>query len=129
MKAIKILVGLTICVLAIDCLGMTMIAIINPECFFFGAKLNGERALAYLVPNILVGIACIYLLLRYPTKGALLSILYCGYNLAEISYTNFYEFSIPVFPAPEIPTSGLVLAIALLVVILISQKGQGVKLR
>ena len=90
MQAIKILVGLTICALAIACLGMIMIAIINPECFFFGAKLNGGPARAYLLGETFVGILCIYLLLRASIRGALLSILYWGYNLAEIKITNFW---------------------------------------
>jgi hypothetical protein len=122
MKAVKVLVVLTICVLTVGCFGMGMIAIINPECFFLGAKLGGEPARAYLIANILVGIACIYLLLRAPIKGAILSILYSGYNIAQVELSPFHTLS-PLY------ISGLVSAIALLVLILVSQRRRRVKLK
>jgi hypothetical protein len=101
---------------------MGMIAIINPECFLFSAKLGGGPARAYLVANILVGIACIYLLLRTPIKGAILSILYSGYNIAQVELSPFHTLS-PLY------ISGLISAIALLVPILVSQRRQKVKLK
>lgn len=74
--------------LVLNFLGSGFIAVINPESYFFGAKLGGIEASVYLLTNGVVGVVIAYALLRKENVGKFLSGLYFGYNFSEVLITN-----------------------------------------
>ncbi|WP_048086620.1 hypothetical protein [Ferroglobus placidus] len=86
-----------IAVLGISFISKIFIAYLNPEIFFFGEKLGGDKARIYLLANALVGIFLVALLLKKDYwKGTVLAILYFGYNACEgyISYQTVTPFTL-----------------------------------
>ncbi len=87
------------------------ITILNPESFFFGKKLGGERAAAYLLTDGIFGLLTAYLLRKKGQTGTIAALLYSFYNFIEVLVTNavaFRSYSIsPLF------STGLIFSIAL----------------
>ncbi len=87
------------------------ITILNPESFFFGKKLGGERAAAYLLTDGIFGLLTAYLLRKKGQAGTIAALLYSAYNFIEVLITNavaFRSYSIsPLF------STGLIFSIAL----------------
>lgn len=98
--------------LVLNFLGLGFISVINPESYFFGAKLGGINASLYLLTNGVVGVVIAYALLIRKKIGKFLSAVYFGYNFSEGLITNLSfgwgSLISPVF------TLGLILSIVLL---------------
>jgi hypothetical protein len=97
----KGLVYLLAIILVLIFLGQVFMILINPETFFFGFKLGGEKAIAYLAVNSLCSLLLTYVVLRKTRIGLLLSLIYSLYNLGSIAITSlelFGEFFLaPIF--------------------------------
>ena len=113
---VKGLVYVLIFILGIDVLGQMLIAFINPEAFFFGNKLGGGSAFIYLLTNAIIAALIIIVILQNLKAGALLSIMYFGYNFAESLITSTTLLNKPfLLMLPPLPTFGLILSILLFV--------------
>ena len=89
-------------------------AIANPEAHFFGQKLGGAMADAYLMANGCVGIVVAIAILRWEDKGRYLPIAFFGYNFVEILFTNIYAFDkVVVSPLHSL---GLTISVLLIIV-------------
>lgn len=97
--------------LIFDFTGSVFISIINPESYFFGKKLGGVAAAAYLLTNGIFAILIAFILLRKRATGAIMSILYFGYNFIEILITNAISFG--AYIVSPLFTAGLTISIAL----------------
>ncbi len=95
MKIYEVMSLFLIIILAIVIIGKIFIAYINPEVFFFGEKLGGDKARIYLIGNASVCIFLVILLLKKNYwKGTILTTLYFIYNIYEgyISYQTIPHF-------------------------------------
>ena len=116
MSYIEYLTIIIIFLLGVDVLGHVFIAFINPEAFFFGKKLGGTSAFVYLLTNATVAAITIIAILQNLKIGALLSIMYFGYNFAESVITSTKLLNKPfLLMLPPLPTVGLILSILLFV--------------
>jgi len=97
-------------ILAVNFLGSAFISLINPESYFFGAKLGGMEAALYLLGDSGVGVVIAYSLVK--GHGKWLALLYFAYNFSEVLITNF-SFGLG-YRASPLFTAGLMLSIALL---------------
>ena len=98
-------------------LNSVFVSLVNPEAFFFGEKLSGEKATVYLLIGGVTGIITAFFLFKKKSGGEIISVLYFGYFFIETLVTNLslgYGFLIsPLF------TIGLVTSIVLLVVMVL----------
>jgi len=95
-------------------LGSTFVMFTNPESFFFGEKLDGQKAIIYLSMGASVGILSAYLLFKKKSAGEILSVLYFGYFFIENLITNLLlGFGLLISPLSMI---GLTISTVLLVV-------------
>jgi len=93
-------------------LGSVFSIFTNPEGYFFGEKLGGQRAIIYLSIYVTVGILIVYLLFKKKSVGEVLSVLYFGYFFIENLITNLLlGLGLLISPLAVI---GLVISIILL---------------
>ncbi len=116
----KIIGYLLILILLVGSSGQIVLAFTNPESYFFGMKLGGNPAVVYMILNSAIGVILVYLLLRDLKIGAIISILYFGYNIIECVATSLILYHKLSFP--YISVLGLVLSIAVLLFIIIIKK-------
>ena len=100
--------------LVLSFLGAVFVSFINPESYFFGKKLGGEKATIYLLIQGIAGLVIAYLLFKKKSEGEILSVLYFGYFFIETLITNL-SLGFGFLTSP-LPTTGLVISIVLLMV-------------
>lgn len=113
MKLKCIFIGLLMTTLAIISIGNIIVAIINPEAYFFGNKLGGISATIYLLINSLFSGMIIYLFYKKLEIVLILSLLYFIYNIYESFMTSmilFHESRLSI-----ISIFGLILSILILI--------------
>ncbi len=96
-------------------IGLVFIAIINPESYFFGKKLGGVAAAAYLLTSGIFGILIAFILFKKKNAGAVLAILYFSYNFTEVLITNVVFFR--AYIVSPLFTAGLIVSITLQAVV------------
>jgi len=97
--------------LVLSFLGSVFVSFINPESYFFGEKLGGEKATIYLLIRGIAGIVIAYLLFKKKSKSEILSVLYFGYFFVETLTNLSLGFG---FLTSPLPTTGLAISIVLL---------------
>lgn len=90
------------------------VAIVNPEAIFFGQKLGGAMADAYLLANGFFGVVVAIAVLRWEDNLRYLPIAFFGYNFVEILFTNIYIFDKAV--VSPLHSLGLTISVLLVVV-------------
>jgi len=92
---LNVYIVLLIMMLAIISIGNSLVAIINPETYFFGNKLGGTPATIYLLINSFICGIIIYTLYSDNRYSLTLSLLYFIFNIFEsfiTSVTIFHEY-------------------------------------
>jgi len=103
-----------IAVLSLNLISSFFVAVVNPEAFFFGNKLGGTMATAYLLANGFAGMIVAYALYRSEWRGQYISVAFFGYNFTEALFTNVRALDrLAVSPMHSI---GLVISILMIVV-------------
>jgi hypothetical protein len=77
-----------IAALSLNLISSFFVAVVNPEAFFFGNKLGGTMATAYLLANGFAGMIVAYALYRSEWRGQYISVAFFGYNFTEALFTN-----------------------------------------
>jgi hypothetical protein len=91
---------------------MFFLASINPESYFWGTKLGGLNAAAYLLLGGFIGLIFSFLVFRRKREGEILSICYFGYYLVEASVTYLVVFD-RGFTVPPLPVMGFLVSLIL----------------
>ena len=103
-----------IAALSLNLISSFFVAVVNPEAFFFGNKLGGTMATAYLLANGFAGMIVAYALYRSGRRGQYASVAFFGYNFTEALFTNVRALDrLAVSPMHSI---GLVISILMIVV-------------
>ena len=103
-----------IAALSLNLISSFFVAVVNPEAFFFGNKLGGTMATAYLLANGFAGMIVAYALYRSEWRGQYISVAFFGYNFTEALFTNVRALDrLAVSPMHSI---GLVISILMIVV-------------
>jgi uncharacterized membrane protein len=103
-----------IAALYLNLISSFFVAVVNPEAFFFGNKLGGTMATAYLLANGFAGMIVAYALYRSEWRGQYISVAFFGYNFTEALFTNVRALDrLAVSPMHSI---GLVISILMIVV-------------
>ena len=101
-----VLIGL----LCFDFVVSIFISVVNPETYFFKLKVEGTKAICWLVVNGVVGVSIAHLLFKNWKFAPLASLLFFGYNFANVVF-----FSPLLGACPLFFTVGLILSILLVV--------------
>lgn len=113
-KFLENFAGYTLVILLVlSFLGSVFVSAVNPEVYFFGQKLAGEKAVVYLLIRGTLGIGIAFTFLKKKSEGAILSVLYFGYLFHETSIANIslgYHLSISPLSAV-----GLAISLSLLI--------------
>lgn len=88
-----------------------MISIVNPESFFWGTKLSGLVAQTYMMLQTLIAVFLIIVLLTKARRSAMLCVLFYGYIVTDIAWSNYYIHGFVA--AGPLPLVGLVLSVLL----------------
>jgi hypothetical protein len=103
-----------IAVLSLNLISSFFVAVVNPEAHFFGNKLGGAQATAYLLANGFAGIIAAYALYRSEGQGQYISVAFFGYNFTETLFTNVRAFDrLAVSPLHSL---GLVISMLMIIV-------------
>jgi len=103
-----------IAALSLNLISSFFVAVVNPEAHFFGNKLGGTPATAYLLANGFAGMIVAYALYRSEWRGQYISVAFFGYNFAEALFTNVRAFDrLAVSPMHSL---GLVISMLMIVV-------------
>ena len=113
MKLKFIFIVLLTAILAIISIGNIIVAIINPEAYFFGNKFGGISAIIYLLINSFFSGMIIYLFYKKLQIVLTLSLLYFIYNISESVMTSMILFH--EYRSSSILIFGLILSILILI--------------
>lgn len=103
-----------IAVLSLNLMSSFFVAAVNPEAHFFGGKLGGTLATAYLLANGFVGMIVAYTLYKSEGRGQYTSAAFFGYNFIEALFTNMRAFDrLAVSPLHSL---GLVISMLMIIV-------------
>jgi len=89
------------------------VSLTNPESYFFGEKLSGEKAIIHLLAGGITGMAIAYLLFKKKSGGEILSAFYFAYFSIETLIANL-SLGFGLLPSPLF-TTGLAISTVLLV--------------
>lgn len=81
-----------IAALSLNLVSSFFVAAVNPEAHFFGNKLGGVPATAYLLANGFAGMIVAYALYRSEGREQYISVAFFGYNFTEALFTNIRAF-------------------------------------
>jgi hypothetical protein len=79
-------------ILILNLISSFFVTVVNPEAYFFGNKLGGTLATAYLLANGFAGMIVAYALYRFEGWGQYASVVFFGYNFTEVLFTNMRAF-------------------------------------
>ena len=103
-----------IAALSLNLVSSFFVMFVNPEAYFFGNKLGGASATAYLLANGFAGMIVGYALYRSEVIGQYTSVAFFGYNFIEVLFTNVRAFDrLAVSPLHSL---GLVVSMLMIVV-------------
>ena len=106
--------AILIVVLSLNLISSFFIAVVNSEAHFFGNKLGGTLATAYLLASSFAGMIVAYALHRFERRGRYASAVFFGYNFTEALFTNMRAFDrLAVSP---LYTLGLLISMLMFVV-------------
>jgi len=99
--------------LVLSFLFSVLVSLVNPESYFFGEKLSGQKAIIHLLTEGITGMAIAYLLFKKKSGGEILSAFYFAYFSIETLIANL-SLGFGLLPSPLF-TTGLAISTALLV--------------
>jgi len=99
--------------LVLSFLFSVLVSLVNPESYFFGEKLSGQKAIIHLLAGGISGIAIAYLLFKKKSVGEVLSTFYFAYFSIETLIANL-SLGFGLLPSPLF-TTGLAISTVLLV--------------
>jgi hypothetical protein len=103
-----------IAALSLNLVSSFFVMFVNPEAYFFGNKLGGAPATAYLLANSFTGMIVAYALYRSEGRGKYASAVFFGYNFAEVLFTNVRAYDrLAVSPLHSL---GLVVSLLMIIV-------------
>jgi len=101
----KIIIAVLVVMFCLNFVFSLLISLINPETYFFGSKIGGIKAVCWLLTNGVTGLIIAYSLFRSWRYDFLASLLFFGYNFANIMISIT-----PALALPPLFSAGIILS-------------------